>query len=110
MTIRTITAILVGAVLASGLGMLAASGDESPPSGAATQEPGGLLTLEDIVRQAQAQHPGKVVETELEHKHGRYVYEVEVVDDKGVKTELKYDAQTGELISSKVEHDEDDED
>jgi len=87
-----------------------AKGDESQPGSGAAQAPSGLLTLEDIVRQVQAQHLGKVVETELEHKHGRYVYEVEVVDDQGVKTELKYDAKTGELISSKVEHDEDEED
>ena len=102
--------MLVGVALASGLGVFTAKGDESQPGSGAAQAPSGLLTLEDIVRQVQAQHPGKVVETELEHKHGRYVYEVEVVDDHGVKTELKYDAKTGELISSKVEHDEDEED
>jgi peptidase YpeB-like protein len=45
---------------------------------------------------------GQGVETELEHKHGRYVYEIEVVSDGGVKKELKYGAKTGALISSKA--------
>jgi uncharacterized membrane protein YkoI len=51
-----------------------------------------------------------VVETELEHKHGRYVYEIDVVSNDGVKRELKYDARTGALISSKIEDNDDDED
>jgi len=107
MTIRTIPGILMGVMLATGAGAFAANGDESQLGSAAVQAPSGLLPLVDIVRQAQAQHPGQVVEAELERKHGRYIYEVEIVDDKGVKTELKYDAETGELLSSKVEQDED---
>lgn len=78
------------------------------------QKSGEILPQETILERAKAQVPGKIVETELERKHGRYVYEVEVIGDDGVKTELKYDAKTGELISSKVEkktaEDEDDDD
>jgi len=67
------------------------------------QKSGEILPQAAILERAKAQTPGKIVETELERKHGRYVYEVEVIGDDGVKTELKYDAKTGELISSKVE-------
>ena len=52
---------------------------------------------------AKAQYPGRVVETELEHKRGRYLYEIDVIGDDGMKKELKFDAKTGVLISSKVE-------
>lgn len=107
---RTIASIFVGVVLSSGLGVLAASQDETPSSTAAAQQPGELLTRDEILQRVKAQHPGTIVETELERKHGRYVYEIEVVDDNGVKTELKYDAKTGDLISSEVEREDGDED
>jgi len=99
--------IFVGVAFLSGLGMLAASADETRQSTAPAQQPSGLLSRDEILQRVKAQHPGEVVEAELERKHGRYVYEIEVVDDNGVKTELKYDAKTGELISSGAEHDED---
>jgi uncharacterized membrane protein YkoI len=34
------------------------------------------------------------------------VYEVDVLDESGVKKEFKFDAKTGELISSEVDEDE----
>jgi len=55
------------------------------------------------LQRAKAQYPGRVVETELEHKRGRYLYEIDVIGDDGMKKELKFDAKTGVLISSKVE-------
>ena len=80
------------------------------PNVEALQKSGEILPQETILERAKAHTPGKIVETELERKHGRYVYEVEVVGDDGVKTELKYDAKTGQLISSKVENKDDDDD
>jgi uncharacterized membrane protein YkoI len=62
---------------------------------------GEILSLEKIVERAHAEKPGQVLETELERKHGRYVYEVEILDDKGQVWELKLDAKTGNLIKSK---------
>ena len=69
------------------------------------------MSTEEILERVKTQQPGRVVETELERKSGRYVYEIDVIGDDGVKKEFKYDAKTGALISSKVEdedHDEDD--
>jgi uncharacterized membrane protein YkoI len=86
------------------------SGVGSGPDTAAVQKSAGILPLEEILQRVKTQYPGRVVETELEHKHGRYVYEIDVVSDDGVKKELKYDAKTGALISSKVEDKDDDED
>jgi uncharacterized membrane protein YkoI len=39
-----------------------------------------------------------VVEIDLDRKRGRYIYEIEIVDDQGVEWELDYDARTGELL------------
>ena len=103
-------AVFLGAVAFScALVVLAADQDQTRPDTAGVQQPAELLSLEEILQRVKAKYPGKVVETELEHKRGRYVYEIDVVGDDGVKRELKYDAKTGALISSKVEDKDNDE-
>lgn len=59
---------------------------------------GQILPLEKIIARATAIKAGKVLETELEDKKGRYVYEVEVLDSQGEVWEVKLDARTGALI------------
>jgi uncharacterized membrane protein YkoI len=56
------------------------------------------------------QYPGKVAENELGHSEGRYMHEVDVMDDNGVNRECKLDAKTAWLLSSEVEEDDKDED
>ena len=66
------------------------------------------LPMEDILQRAKAAQAGRVEEIELEHKGGRLLYEVNIAADDGAKRELKFDARTGELISNKVDEEEDD--
>lgn len=54
-------------------------------------------------RHAKAKFPGKVLEAELENEHGQAVYEIEIASTTGVVTEIKVDAQSGELLDSEVE-------
>ncbi len=67
------------------------------------RESGEILPLEKILERARAAKPGQIIETELERKKGRYVYEVEILDPAGQVWEVKLDAKTGELI--KIERD-----
>lgn len=67
------------------------------------REKGDILPLEKILAFARAKKDGEVLETEFEKKHGRYIYEVEILDAKGQVWELKLDAKTGKLI--KIEMD-----
>ncbi len=67
------------------------------------RESGDILPLEQILDRVKQKQSGRIVETELEKKSGRYVYEVKVVDEKGVVHELKYDAKSGELLKEKLE-------
>jgi uncharacterized membrane protein YkoI len=60
-----------------------------------------ILSLDQILRKADEQHAGRVLESELEQKDGRYVYEVETVDDQGRVWEMKFDARTGEVLRQK---------
>lgn len=64
---------------------------------------GDILSLEEILRRAGQQHTGRVLETELEQENGRYLYEVELVDESGEVWEMKLDAQTGELLQEERE-------
>ena len=59
------------------------------------RESGDIMPLEDLLRKIRADHPGRVIEIELEQEHDRYVYELEVVDDEGVVWELYFDAYNG---------------
>ncbi len=67
------------------------------------RESGRILPLETIVQRAQALHPGKLLDIELEREDGRYVYELELLDERGVVWELEYDAATGTLLQRKQE-------
>jgi Peptidase propeptide and YPEB domain len=67
------------------------------------RESGRILPLETIVQRAQALHPGKLLDIELEREDGRYVYELELLDERGVVWELEYDAATGTLLQRKRE-------
>ena len=67
------------------------------------RQSGKILPLETIVQRAKAVHPGKLLDIELEHDDGRYVYELELLDERGVVWELKYDAATGTLLKQKRE-------
>ena len=65
----------------------------------ALRQQGVILPLEQLLQQAMARHPGsRLLEAELEKKHGQYAYEVELVTTDGVVREIKLDASTGVLI------------
>lgn len=68
----------------------------------ALRQEGVILPLEQLLQQAMARHPGsRMLEAELEKKHGRYEYEVELVTTEGVVREIKLDAATGVLLKDK---------
>jgi uncharacterized membrane protein YkoI len=67
----------------------------------AIKQRGDILSLDQILRDARGQHAGRVLESELEQKDGRYIYEVELVDDQGRVWEVKFDARTGKVLREK---------
>ena len=101
--------ICAGIALCCGSAVLIAGQNEPGSDSTRTQKSGDILSLDEILQRVKAEQPGKVVETELERKSGRYVYEIDVIGADGVKREFKYDAKTGALIPRKIdEEDEDD--
>lgn len=88
-----------------GSGWMACADDDQAALAARLAKNGDILPLEQILQRVQAEQPGKVIETEFEYKRGRYIYEVEVLDDKGVVWKLELDAKTGALMRAKQEND-----
>lgn len=85
-------------VLAIGLALPHALAGDDQALARRLSATGQILPLEKIIARARTIKAGKVLETELEDKKGRYVYEVEVLDRQGQVWEVKLDARTGALI------------
>lgn len=62
------------------------------------REAGEVVALEALIEKSRLLQPGRLLEAELERHEGRYVYELEYVDDAGTVWEFRYDAHTGELL------------
>lgn len=68
------------------------------------QQSGDILPLETILQKVQAQHPGKVLEIELEQHHGQLKYEIELLDPQGKVWELEIDPRSGNLLRKKEDN------
>ena len=62
---------------------------------------GEILPLENILQNVFQGRQWRLLEAELEQEHGRYIYELEILDDKGKVWKLKYDAKSGLAIKSR---------
>ncbi|HEC18163.1 MAG TPA: hypothetical protein ENI97_02340 [Gammaproteobacteria bacterium] len=67
------------------------------------KEAGEILPLTVIIKKAQARHPGRVIAVEFENEDGRHLYEVEILDKRGVVWELYFDAATGDFVKRERE-------
>jgi len=66
------------------------------------RQQGVILPLEQLLNQALARYPGaRLLEAELEEKHDKFVYEVELLTTAGVVREIKLDAASGDLLKDK---------
>lgn len=62
---------------------------------------GDIKSLEDILKKLQKDEYARILEVELEYEDGLYIYEMELLDKKGVVKEIKFDAKTGERIEGR---------
>lgn len=67
------------------------------------KETGDIMSLEALLRQVRQEYPGRVIEIEFDEENGRYVYELEIVDDEGIVWDIELDARSGELIKREVD-------
>ena len=64
------------------------------------------VTIDQAIKTASDKTPGTIVEAELEKKHGKTVWEVEVVGADGNVTEVHIDAASGDVIDTEMKKDE----
>ncbi len=77
----------------------AAARDLSQDEALKLRQEGKVLASQTFIQRALERHPkARLLELELEEKHGRYVYEVELLTVQGQVRELKFDAFSGELL------------
>jgi uncharacterized membrane protein YkoI len=93
----------LAALCLGGIAVLAFAADDTSSDIRALLQSGEILSQEAILRRVAENYPGRVSEIELTQKNGRAVYEVDIVDDRGVKLEVKFDAKTGEILSSQID-------
>ena len=60
------------------------------------------VTADQAIKTAMEKVPGTVVEAELEKKHGKTVWEVEIFGADGKVTEVHIDAGTGAVIDTEA--------
>lgn len=98
---KTLTTLCVSATLLMGAG-LAQAKDVSPAQIVELSTSGTILPFEKLNQAALAEHPNaSVLDTELEESYGRYIYQVDLRDEKGQKWEVELDAKTAEILTNK---------
>ncbi|WP_291298758.1 PepSY domain-containing protein [Elioraea sp.] len=64
-------------------------------------ENGEIRPLSELLAAIEARYDGRVIETELERDHGRWIYEFRLLPPSGRLFQLEVDAATGEVIATK---------
>jgi uncharacterized membrane protein YkoI len=64
-------------------------------------ELGEILPLEQIMKMNESQLFGRIIEVELEHERGSYLYEIKVLPPDGRYREFKIDARSGQIVRKK---------
>lgn len=91
--------LALGLLLALG-SPLARAGSDHDRARAAVQA-GQALPLKTLLERLQRDHPGQVLEVELEQAGGRWVYEVKLLQPGGRLLKLELDAATAQVLRSK---------
>lgn len=63
---------------------------------------GQVLPLTTVLERLAAQHPGQVLEVELEREAQQWIYEIKLLTADGQLLKLKLDAGTAEVLRMKV--------
>lgn len=80
-----------------------ADADEKEKKGKAEMAAAAKVTVDQAIKTASDKVAGKVIEAELEHKHNKLVWEVEVVTAENKVMEVHVDAETGDVIDVEEE-------
>jgi uncharacterized membrane protein YkoI len=93
-----LTAVFAATALAVTAGYAQAK-DLGPDEALKLRDAGTIQSFEKLNAAALAKHPNATVtDTELEQEYGKYVYQVELRDAKGVEWDVELDAVSGQVL------------
>lgn len=78
-------------------GLPAAASDDHDAARAALRED-KVLPLAEIVPMVEDRFGGRMLDAEFEHKHGAFVYELEIIQESGRMIEVVVDAASGDIL------------
>jgi uncharacterized membrane protein YkoI len=96
-------ALLAVALLCASAWPLAQAADAHEQAHRAVQA-GEVMPLRGVLERLEREHPGQVLDVELERDGGRWIYEIKLLQPGGQRVKLKLDARTAELIQRKDRH------
>jgi uncharacterized membrane protein YkoI len=103
-TMKKLTALFAIAALTATAG-IAQARDLGPDEALKLRDAGTIQSFDKLNAAALAKHPGATIEeTDLEQKNGRYLYELDLRDSKGVQWDLELDATSGEVLKDQQDH------
>lgn len=80
-----------------------AGGDRDHDRARAALRAGEVLPLTTILERVAKEQPGQLLEVELEREHGRWIYELKLLQSGGALVKLKVDARDGVLLRRRNE-------
>lgn len=100
---RSRPGVWVLALLVGSLGLQPAWSGSKDDHNRARQalQAGQVLPLGKVLERLEREHPGQVMEVELEQEEGRWIYEVKLLQPQGQLVKLKLDARTATLLPGK---------
>jgi len=90
-------AVVLAMVLASPLALA----DSEQDRARAAVQAGKVLPLKAVLERLEREHPGQVLEVELEQDDGRWIYEIKLLQSGGRLVKLELDAGSGAVLQRK---------
>jgi hypothetical protein len=75
--------------------------DNDQDQARAAVQAGKVLPLKTVLERLERDHPGQVLEVELEQDDGRWIYEIKLLQPGGRLVKLELDAAGGEVLRRK---------
>lgn len=97
---QLVYAVAAFALWASGATAWARDGDDHEHARQAVQA-GQVLPLRTVLERLEREHPGQVLEVELERDGDRWHYEIKLLQPDGRLLKLLLDARTADVLRSK---------
>ena len=88
----------LAAVLALALSSPWALADSDQDRARAAVQAGQVLPLKTVLERLEREHPGQVLEVELEQDDGRWIYEIKLLQPGGRLVKLELDAATAAVL------------